>query len=64
MNYEIYFKDLVESIPDYRKIVLLVFLFQNDKDFLLEIGFSERDINGLNLDFKNIIIEQDEENLV
>ena len=38
-----YFKDLFESIPDYRKIVLLMFLFQDDKNLLREIGFSERD---------------------
>ena len=38
-----YFKDLFESIPDYRKIVLLMFLFQYDKNLLREIGFSERD---------------------
>ena len=38
-----YFEDLFESIPDYRKIVLLMFLFQDDKNLLREIGFSERD---------------------
>ena len=42
MNYENSFKDIFESIPDYRKIVLLIFLIQNDKKFLKEIGFSER----------------------
>ena len=47
MNCEKYFKDLFESIEDYRKIVLLIFLIKNDKNFLLEIGFSERDINRL-----------------
>ena len=26
-----YFRDLFESIPDYRKIVLLILLSQNDK---------------------------------
>ena len=30
MNYEIYFKDLFESMPDYRKIVLLKVLFQKN----------------------------------
>ena len=49
MNYENYFKDMFESIPDYRKIVLLIFLIQNDKELLFEIGFNERDINRLNL---------------
>ena len=55
-----YFRDIFESIPDYRKIVLLIFLKKNDKDLLLEIGLSERDINHLNLEFKIILIEQHE----
>ena len=54
---------MFESIPDYRKIVLLIFLIQNDKNFLKEIGLSERDINRLNLEFKNILLKQHEENL-
>ena len=47
MNYENYFKDMFESIPDFRKIVLLLFLFQNIENLLLEVGFSEHDINRL-----------------
>ena len=58
-----YFKDLFESIPNYRKIVLLIFLIQNDKNSLKEIGFSNKDINLLNLEFKNIIIEEFEDYL-
>ena len=57
MNNSNYFQDIFESIPDYRKIVLLIFLIKNDEDFLVEIGFSERDINLLKLEFKNILIE-------
>ena len=57
MNNENYFIDMFESIPDYRKIVLLIFLIQNDKNLLNEIGFSQRDINLLNLEFKNILME-------
>ena len=53
-----YFKDLLESIPDYRKIVLLIFLIQNDKNLLKKIGFSKIDINLLNLEFKNILLEE------
>ena len=64
MDYENYFKDMFESIPDYRKIVLLLFLIQNDTNFLKEIGFSENDINRLNLEFKNILLKQYEEYLV
>ena len=63
MNYEKYFKDFFESIPDYKKIVLIIFLFQNDKNSLKEIGFSKNDINRINLDFKNILTEQHEEYL-
>ena len=58
MNNENYFKDIFESIPDYRKIILLIFLIQNDKNLLKEIGFSKADINSLNLEFKNILLEE------
>ena len=46
-----YFKDLFESMPDCKK-KLLIFLIQNDKNLLKEIGFSKNDINRLNLEFK------------
>ena len=58
-----YFKDFFESIPDYRKIVILIFLIQNDKNLFKKIGFSKKDINLLNLEFKKIIIEEFEEYL-
>ena len=58
-----YFKDMFESIPDYRKIILLIFLIQNDKNLLKEIGFSENDINLLNIEFKNILLEEHEDYL-
>ena len=58
MNNSNYFKDIFESIPDYKKIVLLIFLVQNDKNLLKEIGFSRADINSLNLEFKNILLEE------
>ena len=60
MNNENYFKDIFESIQDYRKIVLLIFLIQNDKNLLKEIGFSKKDINHLKFQFKNILIEEHE----
>ena len=63
MNIENYFKDIFESILDYRKIVLLIFLIQNDKNLLKEIGFSKNDINLLILEFKNIIMEEFEDYL-
>ena len=58
MKYNNYFKDIFESIQDYRKIVLIIFLIQNDKNLLKEIGFSKNDINLLNLEFKNILLEE------
>ena len=36
MNYENSFEDIFESIPDYRRIVLLKFLNKNDEDLLKE----------------------------
>ena len=53
-----YFKDLFESIPDYRKIVIIIFLFQNNKSLLKDIGFSKNDFNLLNLEFRKVLIEQ------
>ena len=58
MNNSNYFKDIFESIQDYRKIVLLIFLIQNDKNLLKEIGFGKNDNNLLNLEFKNILLEE------
>ena len=63
MNNSKYFKELFESKPGYRKVVLLMFLIKNDKDLLIEIGFSERDINRLYFEFKNILMEQHKEYL-
>ena len=60
MDYETYFEDIFESIPYYRKTVLLIFLIQNDKNLITEIGFSKNDINRLNLEFKKKLIEQHE----
>ena len=56
-------KDLFESKPDYKKIVLLMFLIHNDKSLLHEIGFSERGISRIIIVFKNILKEQLEEYL-
>ena len=63
MNNSNYFKDIFKSIPDYRKIVLLIFLIQNDKNLINEIGFSKADINRLNLEFKSILLEEYEDYL-
>ena len=48
---------MFKSKPDYEKIVLLIFLIQKDKNLLKEVGFSK---NLLNLEFKNILIEEHE----
>ena len=63
MNYEKYFKELFQSITDYRKIVLLIFLIKNDSKFLQECGFLMSDNNSLNKEFKNILTEQNDEYL-
>ena len=63
MNNSNYFGDIFESITDYRKIVLLIFSNQNDKNLLYEIGFSKNDIDSLNLEFKNILLEEYEDYL-
>ena len=47
MDHVKYFKDLFEFIPDYRKIVLLMFLNENDSAFLHECGFLKDDNNRL-----------------
>ena len=58
MNNSNYFKDIFKSIADYRKTVLLLYLIQNDEILLNEIGFSKADIDSLNLEFKNILLEE------
>ena len=58
-----YFKDLFESIPDYKKIVLKLFLIKNDVNFLYESGFLKSDINFLYKEFRNILLELNEEYL-
>ena len=63
MENENYFKEIFESIHDYKKIVLLIFLIQNDKNLLKEIGFSKNDINRLSIEFKKILLEEFEEYL-
>ena len=60
MNNQNYSRHLFESISDYKKIVLLIFLIQNDKDKLHEVGFNENYNNLLNFEFRNILLEQHE----
>ena len=44
MDTIICFRDFFESIPDYKKIVLLMFSIENDVNFLYECGFLKGDI--------------------
>ena len=48
-----YFKDLLESIHDYRKIILLCFIIKQDINILKEFGMSEDFVNKLYKEFKN-----------
>ena len=56
-------KDLFESIPDYKKIVLLMFLIKNPVNFLYECGFLKGDNNFLYKEFQNILLELNEDYL-
>ena len=57
-----YFTDSFESIPDYKKIVLLMFLFKN-VNFLYECRILKGDINFPCKEFQNILLEMNEEYL-
>ena len=48
---------MFESIPDYRKIVFLMFLIKNDVDLSTECSYLENDLNRFRLEFKNTIME-------
>ena len=56
-------KVLFESIPNYSKIVLLMFLIKNDDNFLTECGYLKNDFDSLNKELKNILLEQNDEYL-
>ena len=58
-----YFKDIFDSIPHYKKIVLIMFLIKNDVNFLYECGFLKGDINFLYKEYKNILLELNEKYL-
>ena len=55
------FKDLFKSIPDYKKIVLLMFVIKKDVNFLYECGFLKGEINFLYKEFKKILLQLNEE---
>ena len=54
---------MFESIPDYRKIVLLLFLVKSDSDLLNDCRFLKNDVGRVTLKFKIILMEQNEEYL-
>ena len=58
-----YFKELFESIPDYKKIVLLMFLIKNDVNLLYECGFLKGDIHYLDKEVKKILLDLNEDYL-
>ena len=49
-----YFKDMLESIPNYRKIILLCFIIKKDDIMLKEFGLSDKFIKNLYDDCKQI----------
>ena len=63
MNHANFFKKLFESIEDYRKIALLMFLIKSDKGLLKICGFLKSDIIRSSLEGKNILKEQNEDYL-
>ena len=56
-----YFKDLFESIAEYKNIVLLIILIKTDVNFSYECGFLKGDINFLYKEFKNTLLELNED---
>ena len=51
---------MFETIPDYRKIVILIFEIKNDEVLLKDCGFLKNNMNRLNVDFKDFFTEQNE----
>ena len=47
MNYESCFRDLLESISEYKKVVLLIFLNKDDQKLLKVVGFNKNDFDQL-----------------
>ena len=58
MDQIIYFRDIFESIPDYRKIVILEIRMKKEKKLLHECGFPKDDINRSGLEFKKSYLKR------
>ena len=63
MNNVNYFTDFFESIPDYENIEFLMFSIKSDVNFSYECGFLKGDINFQYKEFKNILLELNEDYL-
>ena len=50
-----YFKDMLNSLPYYRKIIFLCFIFKRDDTMLKEFGLSDDFIGKLYNDCKQIM---------
>ena len=57
------FKNFFKSIQSLRKLVFLMVLIKNDGDLLKECCYLKKHNNRLCLEFKNILMEQNEEYL-
>ena len=58
-----YFKDLIEPITDYRKIVSRTFSFKHDVDLLSESGYLKTNNLRLCKQFEKFIVERCEDYL-
>ena len=56
-----YFKDLLKSIKDYRKIVLLIFIIKQDNGILLKSRLSQKFIGKLYGGCKKVLNNEIEE---
>ena len=63
MEYVKHFKEVFQSIPDYRTLVLLVFLIENYVVIFQEGDFLTYDIIDLCKDFRKIVLQKNDEYL-
>ena len=49
-----YFKDMINSLPYYRKIIFLCFIIKRDNDFLKEFGLTDDFMEKLYNDCKEV----------
>ena len=54
----IFLKIFSNQLLSIRKIVLLMFLIEDDKNLIKEVGFSKNDTKLLSLEFKTILLEE------